>query len=497
MFMMSISQFLLAASFFFEGNFIEKFKRFFRNKPALIITGIFLLHVIGMLWTTNYIEGWRDIRVKLPLFTLTVMLSGSEPLTKKQFHLILGFFIIAVFAGTMVSMAVLDGIIHRPVNDIRDIFIFHISHIRFALFTCVAIFSLLYFLQQRNSVLIKTGITALILWLFLFLFIMESITGISISLAIIILLILYRAFTSSRVLLKISLILIAVIIPSIFFLAIKKISKQYHTTKNILIDVNEKTQNGNSYTFDFSSINRENGYQVWVYISEVELRKEWNDRSNYKYDSLDKRNQNVKYTLIRFLASKGWKKDGEAVRNLTVDEIRAIEKGIANVNYEDVSSIRARVLQIVWEYDQFIHGGGANGHSVIQRFEFWKAASGIIKEHPLFGVGTGDMPQAYQFQYIKINSTLDAGYRLRAHNQYLAITVAFGFIGLFYFLFALIAPMIITKRYFDYFYLIFFLIAMLSMITEDTLETQAGATFFAFFNAFFLFERKNEPLLIS
>jgi hypothetical protein len=77
MFMMSISQFLLAASFFFEGNFIEKFKRFFRNKPALIITGIFLLHVIGMLWTTNYIEGWRDIRVKLPLFTLTVMLSGS------------------------------------------------------------------------------------------------------------------------------------------------------------------------------------------------------------------------------------------------------------------------------------------------------------------------------------------------------------------------------------------------------------------------------------
>jgi hypothetical protein len=30
---------------------------------------------------------------------------------------------------------------------------------------------------------------------------------------------------------------------------------------------------------------------------------------------------------------------------------------------------------------------------------------------------------------------------------------------------------------------------MLSMITEDTIESQAGATFFAFFMAFFLFAR--------
>src|SRR3954465_938400 len=87
MYMMSMAQFVLAGAFFLEGNFIEKFKRFFRNKPALIIVGIFLLHIIGMLWTKNYSEGWRDIRVKLPLLTLTVMIAGNEPLTKKQFNL--------------------------------------------------------------------------------------------------------------------------------------------------------------------------------------------------------------------------------------------------------------------------------------------------------------------------------------------------------------------------------------------------------------------------
>jgi len=161
------------------------------------------------------------------------------------------------------------------------------------------------------------------------------------------------------------------------------------------------------------------------------------------------------------------------------------------VNYQNISSIHARLLQIVWEYDQSIHGRDASGHSVTQRFEYWRAARGIIKEHPLGGVGTGDMPKAYNAQYVKMNSSLDERYRLRAHNQYLSITVAFGFMGLIYFLFALAAPMIMTKKYLDYFYLTFFIIAMLSMITEDTLETQAGATFFAFFNALFLFGRKN------
>ena len=101
------------------------------------------------------------------------------------------------------------------------------------------------------------------------------------------------------------------------------------------------------------------------------------------------------------------------------------------------------------------------------------------------------MPLAYRRQYSKINSMLDEHHRLRAHNQYLAIAVAFGLIGLFYFLFALIAPMILTKKYRNYFYVTFFIIAILSMITEDTLETQAGATFFAFFNALFLFGKNN------
>jgi len=299
--MMSIAQFTLAASFLFEGNMIEKWKRFFRNKPALIITGIILLHLIGMLWTTNYAEGWRDIKVKLPLLSLTVMIAGSEPLTKKQFRLVMGFFILAVLAGSLISMAVLEGVIHRPVIDIRDIFIFHISHIRFALFTCIAIFSLLYFLQDRTeklSFVLKSLLFVVALWLFLFLFIMESITGIVISITVVILIILYKAFTAKKILLKITLIVVALLIPTSIYFIVKNISNEYYSAKDFAVDENARTKEGNPYMFDKSTSQRENGYLIWVYMNENEMRREWNKRSIYKYDSLDKRNQNVKFTLI-------------------------------------------------------------------------------------------------------------------------------------------------------------------------------------------------------
>jgi hypothetical protein len=40
----------------------------------------------------------------------------------------------------------------------------------------------------------------------------------------------------------------------------------------------------------------------------------------------------------------------------------------------------------------------------------------------------------------------------------------------------------------DYFYYVFLIIALSSMLTEDTLETQAGVTYFALFNSLLLLQ---------
>ena len=44
----------------------------------------------------------------------------------------------------------------------------------------------------------------------------------------------------------------------------------------------------------------------------------------------------------------------------------------------------------------------------------------------------------------------------------------------------------------DYWFMMFFFIAFLSMLNEDTLETHAGVTFFSYFYSLFLFARDNK-----
>jgi hypothetical protein len=447
-----------------------------------------MMHVVGLLWTSNLEQGWDDIRIKLPLLVLTVSMAGSEALSRKQFFMVLACFIGAVVIGSFVSMAVLTGIIHREVIDIRDVFIFKISHIRFGLFTCVAISSLLYFSFSKNTSLnrsyrILAG--ALALWLFVFLFIVEALTGFIITLTIVFLILFYSAWKKMKPAGRLALVVAAAAIPIAGFLVLNNVYEKIYTPHHEPIDTNARTAQGNRYTFNLNHTDMENGYRVYIYMCDDELRRTWNRRSSIDLDSADKKYQPLKSTLIRFLASKGLRKDSAGVVQLTDEEIHSIEKGIPNVHYQ-TPSIKVRLLQVMWEFNHYSNGGDPNGHSVMQRLESWKAAMGVIASNPVFGVGTGDLPREVFKQYWLMQSKLDSNHYLRPHNQYLAIAVAFGIAGLCYFLFAVCYPLFFSRNR-NYFYLVFFITLVISMLTEDTLETQPGATFFAFFNALFLF----------
>jgi hypothetical protein len=490
LFVISISQFVLAAAFLMEGDVRVKLKKFLSNKTALLFTGIWLLHLIGLAWTENFDEGLKDLRIKLPLLLIPLFVAGSKPLTAKQFRWLLLIFVSAVFCASLISMAVLVGIIERDIRDIRDIFIFNISHIRFALFVCLSIFILFRLaFQERKNVrpVFKILSVLLAVWLFLFLIIVESVTGILIFSTTGILLLLYYVFKSSNLALRIILGVSILVLPLAAILVLQKFVADYYQTHPYPINTSDKTALGNEYGFNLEDPQYENGYPIWVYICDKELSDTWNQVSTIPYDSLDERKQPLRHTLIRFLASKGLRKDADGVKKLSQKEIRSIERGIANVNYQEISSLKARFMQIVWEFDQSIRGANPSGHSVTQRFEFWKAAVGISAKNFFIGVGTGDMPAAYHVQYDLMKSSLDENHRLRAHNQYLAILVAFGILGLIYFISAFFFPLLYFKRNVGYLFFVFFIIIALSMLTEDTMETQVGATFTALFYFVFLF----------
>ncbi len=292
--------------------------------------------------------------------------------------------------------------------------------------------------------------------------------------------------------LKILTVCISIAIPFGCYYYVKSINETLVDEKPTDIASLEKlTLSGNRYQHYPEQIAFENGHPLYLYICDVELEEQWNKRSKLDFSGKDLRKQDLKYTLLRFLTSKGLRKDSTGVWTLSETEIHSIEKGITNVDYQKNANIRARIHQVLWEFHHYRKTGDPSGHSVAQRMEFWKAATGIIKSNLIFGVGTGDVPTAFRDQYEVMKTQLTKEWRLRAHNQYLSITVAFGSIGLAWFLFTLVCPLIIHIRKTDILYVSFSIISIMSMFTEDTLETQAGVTFFALFTSLFLFINPN------
>lgn len=491
-FLMSLSQIILACNWILEGDLKNKFTSFWKNKTALVISSLLLLHFIGLAYTSDFTYAFKDIRIKAPLFILPLIISTSKPLSRKLFDIILQLLVGAVLIGTIISSLILIDIIHRPVIDIRDISIF-ISHIRFALLICVAIFISSYFIFNSQRISGKIIWSGIILWLAFFLIVMESITGLMALSATVVGLVIYTTLRSKNNLLKYSALFFVFSSVTLLIFYINSIAAE--NKQKEIVDFNKldtHTSKGNLYEHDIHSKVSENGHLIWMYYSINELKGAWNQRSAIKIDSTDLKGNDIYFTLFRFLTSKGLRKDADAVFLLTDNEIKAVEHGVTNVNYPGVSSLKGRIYETLWEIDLYGKTGQVNGHSLTQRFEYWRIGLGIIQNNLLLGVGTGDAPKAFEQEYIKKDSSLGQQWRLRSHNQYLSIAVAFGIIGLLWFLATLIYPLWNNKKEFNFLYITFFIIAIFSFFTEDTLETQAGVTFFAFLNSFLLFAKKKE-----
>ena len=524
--MMSIAQFLLAGAFVLERVDLKKgrellpaqplwrtillfipcslylcyqstvrgFKVFFTNKPALIFSSILLLHVAGLIFTTDFDYAIKDLRTKLPLFLLPLFLSTSGSFGRRQFFGLMFLFIASVVARTFINSW---NLFHGDFVDIRDISR-SISHIIVALLASFSLFTLLYFILRKRTFhpLLKVIFALVFVWLLVFIVLAHSDTGLVVTgVTLFLLLIVYFFRIPNRwVKLGFAVFLVAGIAGISWYFA--KVNEDYHHVNPVdLSKLEPYTKLGNPYIHNTEDLQTENGNYVWIYIQFDEMKQAWNKRSKIGFDSVDMKNQLIRNTLTRFLASKGYRKDAEGVNRLTQQEVGAIEKGVANVIFMNGFSIRGSIYELIWGYEDYKKHGDPTGSSLMQRFEFWKASLGLIRDNWLTGVGTGDMNIAFQQQYVKMHSKLAPSQRWRSHNQFLSIFVGFGIFGFIWFLFAILYPPFILRRFNDYFFLVFFIIAMISMLPEDTIESQAGVTFFAFFYALLLFGRKETDSL--
>jgi len=489
-----ISILLFIPSFIYWSfeSMVRIFKRFFQrdNLPAIIFSSLYLLHVLGLIFTVDFDYALKDLRIKLPLLVLPVILSITDSLDWKKFRTLLLFFVASVLAGTMISTFVLFT---REVDNLRNISLF-ISHIRFSLIISIAIFILAFFITRQAGFKKYMRILFAILlgWFGIYLLLSASITGLVVLFIALFVMAVHYTMKKRNIYSRIAtvVLLLAPVILLVYMMGV--VTDVYKIHRVDITELEKLTSKGNPYWHDTTNRQIENGHYVWLYVATDELRDAWNEESEYKFDGHDSKGQLIKYTLIRYMTSKGLRKDAEGVKQLTQEDISLIEGGEASYHYHERSVFYVRLYKIIWEVKQYLRTGNPSGYSAMQRIEYWKTSAMIIKDHPLIGVGTGDMNIAFERQYEIMNSPLKPEFRWRSHNQFLSITVGFGLIGFIWFIFAILYPPIKTGRMTDYFYLSFFVIMIVSMISEDTIETQAGVTIFAFFTSLFLFGKKDK-----
>ena len=495
----SVSLFLLAANWLLEGQFRTKFQTFKERKSLIIILSIYLIFLAGLAFTGDFAYAFHDLKIKLPLLVLPIIIGTSTPVSRQQLRWILLALVTGVTVGSIASSMVLTGVIDHPYSDIREISIF-VNHIRFSLLIDMAIFSLAYLVfstEYDDPAWQRALYSFLLIWLIVFLVLLQSITGIIILLGVgFILFWMYLHHLKSVVMrwsMAVFMIAGAFILLSIL---VRSVGKFYYIEKIDPDSMDLYTGNGNPYTHDFSQQYVENGSYTWLYVCEKELQESWSQVSTCDYYGKDAMGQDLRQTLIRYLTSLGLRKDSAGISRLLPTDIEFIEQGKANYIYGKKYVFSTKIYEILWQLDVYRKGGNSSGHSITQRILYLQAATGIIRDHFWTGVGTGDVKAAYREYYEKVDSPLEDRWRLRAHNQILTFVLTYGIFGFAWILLAFLAPVSIEKKWKDYFMIMFLLVAFFSMLNEDTLETHTGVSNFAFFYTLFLFGSKREKLKI-
>jgi hypothetical protein len=478
----SIPQFILLGNWLLEGKFREKWNALKTNKVFWVLVAVFFMHLLGLVHTTDLDFGFKDIRIKIPLLLLPLIIFTTLPISKKELQLLLWLFI----TGIIISLVwCLYYSYTHVLPDIRKASRF-ISHIRLSLFICLGICVLGYFIFTKNNFKIRITSALVIIFFTWFMLKFGFVTGLLMLALIAVFFFLYIVVKQDLKvkILGLSLITIGACI-GLWYVGSEWKANAY-VDPSPANTIKKTSSSGRPYFEVKNNWQKENGYYVAYNIQYEELYLHWPQLSEKKILEKDKRGNPLIWTLLRYMSSKGLTKDSAGLKQLTKEDIQNVESGITNYKYAHASALRKRLKGFFTEYQSYIHGANPSGNTMLMRFEFWKAAVYIIQRNPVLGVGTGDAPKAFQRAYYRTETQLSPEWRLRSHNQFLAITVSFGIVGLAVFLLSIFYPLISLRKNLHPLYFMFLAIALVSFLTEDTLESQAGVSFYAYFNTLFL-----------
>ena len=482
--LMSIGTLLCFVNWLLEGDFRAKLDRFIKEKVIWIFSFIFFFGALSLLWSEDIGYGLHDLRIKLPLIVIPLVLSTSKPLEKKHFY-----WIIYIFLGTLLFASIWNYILFTKhldeVYDIRQMSRF-ISHIRFSILINLGIFITYYlWLKEKWRWYLLWPI---IIWLVFYQYKSQVVNGYGLFVILSILSIVYWIYHLQNQKLKRILGIGLVSVVSVVLIGLVTIWKQA-PSEIPKIDLNKLdlyTVNGNGYYHQKNTNITEDGKLVYQYISERESRAAWQKRSTVHFDSLDRKGHPIAGTLYRYMTSKDLRKDSIGFLSLTDEDIKNIENGFSN--HKTNRGLVEKISDLKMQLFLLKSNGDPNGNSLIQRRLHLLAAGGILKTNWLFGVGIGDVQLAFNEQYTKNHSLLKIENQHRSHNQFLTIWISHGLIGFIALILLWLIPLFKYLKTCDYLLCVSLIALGFSFLWQDMLETQAGVTIFALFYSLMVFK---------
>ncbi len=470
-----------------EDSWGNKLLRLKKRKYILLIPLIFLIYVVSSLITFDGDRPFYDVQKTLFFLVIPLAFAVGKEIDARQKRIVFYAFASSILLATMIT------VFRWKFSTDNVNFSVHkaslVSHIRFS-FQLILIFWFFIYLVKGNFKS-RRKTTRILFWalpfyFLLFILFQQSLTGIVALGSSVVFFMVYLILNTKKKY-QIPIILISVllmVLPLVYLVHV--INKFYDIEIVNEKNIERTTPDGNQYRHDFKNQTVENGRYVYLYVCVEEMRQEWNKVSEKKYDELGKNGYPVHSTLIRYLTSKGLRKDAEGVKALSRQDITNVENGIANVIYQKKFSIYPRIYQTVWEYYTYRTTGYVDHQSFSQRIEFSKAAVTIIKKNLWLGVGTGNWRREFAKAFKENNSQLNESLYASSHNQYLNFMVKFGVIGFLLISMIIIYPIIRSKRYHDVLFLTFLVFMFFANFADSNLESHMGSSFFLFFYCFFI-----------
>lgn len=476
---LSLSVVLLALNFLLRGDFGDVYSNLKRKRALWFFYGFVAIELFSILWSQNKAQALADLNVRAPFYALPLLIAAKPLSSRKQIQWIGLTFIVACFITSFINIGYyLHWWGNKSYNDFRGLSLF-VSHIRFGLIIVLAtVFCLAWFAYKLPY---RWFAALLFFWFVFYTYFAQIISGyLAFAACVFVIALLYLFYIRSRAI-RLGISAVFITITAIFgawiYSAIQPVPHKIE-----IKDLPTHTVNGNIYCETVGNL-WENGNPVYGWYCPQELSVAWNKRSNVDYDTgITPNGYHVYNVLIRYMTSKGVTKDSLGMTKMSAEDISNVEKGVNSIRELD-GGIKSRLYTISFQLQD---RSDPNGHSLLERLEYWRAARNIISNNWIIGVGMGDVQDEFYAFYEMDHSELHYKNRHRAHQMYFTVIISSGIFAFVLFMLWWFAQIKVAWRLKSVSWLCFIAIAMSSFLIEDTLETQLGGMFVSFFFGLFI-----------